>query len=75
MTLAVAVVMRAALLGTAAGPPDFDRHRLCRRIGFGFGGNCFGGNRFGGNRFGRRGFAGGLGRRFSGGSIGGDRFN
>ena len=50
MALAVAVVMRAALLGTAAGPPDFDQYRLGRRIGLGFGGDSFGG-RFGGSGF------------------------
>ena len=49
MALAVAVVVRAALLGTAAGPPDFDQYRLGRRIGLGVRGG----------RFGRSGFSGG----------------
>ena len=40
MALAVAVVMRTAFVGTAAGPPDFDQLRLGRRVGLGFSGGA-----------------------------------
>ena len=53
MALAVAVVMRTALVGTATGPPDFDQHRLGRRLGRSFGSS----SGFGRRSFGWRGFA------------------
>ena len=52
MALAVAVVMRTAFLGTAAGPPDLDQHGLGRRLGLGFSGSaCFGGSGFSSSGF------------------------
>jgi hypothetical protein len=41
MTLAVAIVMGTAFVGTATGPPDFDEHGLGWRFGFGFSGCSF----------------------------------
>ena len=66
MALAVAVVMRAALLGTATGPPDFDEHRLSRCIGLGFCGRRFGSSGFSNSGFRWCGLAGRgrLGRGF-----------
>ena len=57
MTLAVAVVMRTAFLGTAAGPPDFDEYGFGRRVGLCFRGGGFGGWCFGSRRFSRYGLA------------------
>src|SRR6185312_6910728 len=56
MTLAIAVVMRTAFVGTATGTPDLDQNRLGRRVGFCLSGGRFNGRRFCARYFGSSGF-------------------